>query len=134
MAESVFSEFIVENKIEELRASLQEYEKDFSIFDEKKVAIAVPVYDESMRNIQLFDNKLYFTQLNDAKLFRDLFMEKSEVTGTVIISRHYDVPGAKNINCDFLILLHEFTGSEEDNLIRELQDNGNKDFGVYKLY
>jgi len=132
MSESVFKTFKVEDKIEELKALLGE--KGISIFKDKRVVIAVPVYDESMRNIELFDNELYITQKNDLEQFRHLFMQKTKVGMTNIIYQHYCVPTARSIGFDYLILLHEFTQSEEDNLIKELQTNNSRDFKVYKLY
>jgi len=88
--------------------------------------------DESMSNIRLFDNELYITQQNDLEQFRDLLMEKTE--GTVVFTITQNRLTSHVSNIDYLILLHEFTQSEEDNLIKEIQTNSSKDFEVYKLY
>ena len=130
MASSVFATFKVDDKIEELKVLVGE--KNFSVFEYKKVAIAVPVYDESMRNIQFFDHKLYISQQNDADQLRAFFIKSTETSVVYTVIKHDDIPHVRTI--DYLILLHEFTQSEENNLIKALQDNGNEDFEVYKLY
>jgi len=130
MNESVFSTFNVEEKIKELKELFGEE----NIYDlsGKRLAIAVPIYDESMRNIRLFDHKLYLTQQNDLQKLCTFFRKETKLPVTWIITTPYHIPNVKNI--DYLILLHEFMQSEEDNLIAELKENNHKQFKVYKLY
>ena len=130
MGESVFETFIVEDKIEELKTLLGK--GDFSDLNEKKVAVAIPVYDESMRNIQLFDKDLYITQKNDLEKLRDFLLANTEISLVHPITHHCAISSVRGI--DYLILLHEFTQSEEDNIIEELQANNGKEFKVYSLY
>jgi len=130
MSESVFKTFKVEDKIEELKVLAgEEY---LSVFKDKHVAIAVPVYDESIRNIELFDEKLFFTQQNDAMQLCCFLGKNIRPSAISIITTHRNMPTFKKP--EYLILLHEFTEAEENNLLKELQVNGSEELKVYKLY
>ena len=130
MVVSVFKMFNVEEKIEELRAFLGRH--GFLSLEGKHIAIATPVYDEGMRNIYMFDNPLYITQKNDADLLESFFLNNANPSKISVITTHCDASHVKEI--DYLILLHEFTVAEEDNLVEELRLGGSEDFKVYRLY
>ena len=130
MATSFFKMFNVEDKIEELKASLSE--GTFSDLTNKNVAVAVPVYDESMRNIKLFDSELYITQKNDSEQLQNFLLTHAKASTVSIVAWRYNVPETSNF--DYLILLHEFTESEESSLVEELKSSGSKDLKICTLY
>ena len=131
---SVFEIFKIEDKIEELKILLG---KDgFSKFDNKYVTIAVPIYDESLRNINSSDHELFLTQQNDAHQLQQFLLNNTKAKGINLALVQGDVTNIADKGCeiDHLILLHEFTQNEEDCTIQELMATCDKNLEVYKLY
>ena len=135
MIATISSTFNVSASIDTFKASLTKDTEALADFDHQKIAVAIPVYDPHLRNIALFDTALYQTQKSDAEAFCDFLNTHTTATTVELITKHADVAYLKDT--DYLIMLNEFidfTDSEEENLIKELQTNGNAHLKVYKLY
>ena len=130
-----FETFDVHEMAEELAATLDLL--NFSAFNGKHVVIALPIYDESLRNIRMLDKPLFVSQKKDAFVLRRFLERKTENVFISIIAEPDEVRRMVQlqIKVDYLILLHEFTQKEEDGLIETLgQDAGNSHLKVFRLY
>jgi len=114
--------------------------RNFSDFTASHVVIAVPLYDEGLRNIKEEDEELYLAQEKDAYALQKFLMENTYECTVDIVLGAYDAHKIANVsnNVKHSILLHEFMPIEEDYITMVLRNNAfgymDRKLNVYKLY
>ena len=125
----LFETFDLNEKMEELKVALND--KELACFKGKRIVVAVPSFDESVRHIQTADPELYNAQIKDAEKFVKLIDEQlkfknntAESLDTLSDSKYAASVVDKHTQpVDYLILLHEFIRSEKNFLVDEMRED-----------
>jgi len=131
--ENIFETFKIEDKIEELKGMLVMGNVDLL---DKRVVIAVPSFDESMRSIYDEDRVLYDVQQRDADVLARYIMNDvgaelvSVITGFNSIN---DLASSVADPYECVIFLHEFMSFESVAILSTLTKH-NKDLKYFEVY
>ena len=100
--------------------------RDVVMGESKRVVVAVPTYDESMRYILMADAALYTEQRSDAYKVVQYFKTENPVHEIDMIldsNDADDIVDQSERPIDYVIMLHEFMPSEARYLIESLAEN-----------
>jgi len=131
--------FKIRDKIKILKAHLEEYDLSMEDLDGKHVIIAVPLYDESLRDIKKYDKELFEEQKKHAHSLKDFLLKNTKASVIDIALEATDVHKIidKVNKVHYLLLLHEFVAIEEDYIItvaRNYSYDDSEDLEICILY
>jgi len=120
----IFKQFKVEEKIEELQATLNKAKLDD--LNDQEVMVIVPAFDKNMRSICLYNTVLFCTYRNDAHDLAQIIIDNTRACKVHVVTDFIQAnTSIANIEgrLSCVVLLHEFTMVEKSNILEKLTGN-----------